>query len=197
MNYRDRFINYVWPRVITFLENYSQAAFTTWIGPYMWNEDGDLKRIITHFCEEEFGLLTVHNETKVAKFYSKIFKDQVDSGKREKRKTFSIDIVITDARTCKNMEELREMEHELFIELKGIANTSWPVDVERKIIGFKEDCDELKHMLDNKFCKNAIAILVDNGDYKGINYVKNKEGFIKELEQDFSPVVPLIWQKER
>ncbi len=35
MNYRDRFVDYVWPRVENFLENYSQATFTTWIGPYM------------------------------------------------------------------------------------------------------------------------------------------------------------------
>lgn len=196
MNYRDRFVNYVWPRVVNFLENYSQATFTTWIGPYMWNEDGDLKRIITRFCEEEFGLLTVHNETKVAEYYSNIFKDQVESGKREKRKTFSIDIDITDARNCKNMEDLRSLEHGLFIELKGIANTMWDIDVKKKIEGFRKDCYKLKLMLDNNFCINAIAILVDNGNHKGNNHIKDKGGFIKQLEQDFSPVVPLIWQKE-
>jgi len=195
MNYDDRFIKYIWPRVTNFLDNYSQAVYKTWIGPYMWNEDGDLKRIITRFCEEEFGLLTVHNETRVAEYYSKIFKDQVDSGKREKRKTFSIDIDITDARDCKNMEELRTLEHGLFIELKGISNTMWPIDVNKKIEGFREDCEKLKHMLDNKFCKYAIAILVDNGDQKGDNHVKDKISFIKGLENIYSPVVPLIWQK--
>jgi len=41
----------------------------------------------------------------------------------------------------------------------------------------------------------SIAILVDNGDHKGINHIKDKVSLIKELENDFSPVVPLIWQK--
>lgn len=195
MNFRDRFEKYVWPRVVNFLENYSQAVFTTWIGPYIWNEDGDLKRIITRLCEEEFGLLIVHNETKVAKFYSNIFKDQIESGMRAKGKTFSIDLDITDARECKNMEDLRDLKHELFIEIKGIANTMWGVDIKKKIEGFKEDCKELKEMLDNNFCKYAITILVDNGDHQGNNHIKDKSHFIKELENDFSPVLPLIWQK--
>lgn len=195
VNYRDRFENYVWPRVVNFLENYSQATFMTWIGPYMWNEDGDLKRIITRFSEDEFGLLTVHNETKIAKFYSNIFKDQVESGKREKHRTYSVDINITDARDCKNMDDLRDLQHELFIEVKGIANTMWSIDVKRKIEGFREDCEKLKQMIDNMFCKYAIAILVDNGDHQGNNHVKDKSSFIKELENEFFPVVPLIWQK--
>lgn len=162
----------------------------------MWNEDGDLKRIITRFCEEEFGLLTVHNETRIAEYYSKVFKDQVDSGKREKRKTFSIDIDITDAGDCKNVEDLRNLEHELFIEIKGIANTMWAIDIKKKIEGFKKDCARLKHMIGNKFCKNAIAILVDNGDHEGNNQIKDKTNYLRELENNFSPVTPLIWQKE-
>ncbi len=195
MNYKDRFLNYVWPRVESFLELYSQATFTSWIGPYMWNEDGDLKRIITRFCEEEFGLLTVHNEAKVAEFYFKTFKDQVESGERQKRKTYSIDIDITDARECKTMEELRNLKHGLFIEVKGIANTMWEIDVRKKIEGFKEDCEKLKEMIKNQFCKYAIAILVDNGDQKGKNHIKDKQNYIQELEKNYLPVVPIIWQK--
>lgn len=194
MNEKDRFLNFVWPRIEAFLVQYSQASFKTWIGPYIWNEDGDLKRVITNFCQEEFGIFSVHNESKIAEFYFKKFKEQVDNGEREKRKTFSIDIDITDARECQDMAEFREIEHKIFIEVKGISTTMWAVDVRKKIDGYEKDCAKLNEMVENDFCKYAFAILIDNGDEQGNYSIQNKELYIEELKQKYSPVVPLIWQ---
>lgn len=197
MNEKEKFLKFVWPRVEKFLDQYSQANFLTWIGPFIWNEDGDLKRTITNICQEEFGLFSVHNESKVAEFYFKKFKNQVEEGVREKRKTFSIDIDITDARECINMEQFRELEHKIFIEVKGISNSMWSVDVQKKIKGYEEDCKKLKEMVDSAFCKYAFAILIDNGDSQGNYNIKNKVSYIDELNQKFSPVIPLIWQKSK
>lgn len=196
MNKKDRFLKFVWPRIEAFLEQFSQASFKNWIGPYIWNEDGDLKRIITNICQEEFGVFSVHNESKVAEFYFKTFKEQVDDNKREKRKTYSIDIDITDVRECQNMDDFRELEHKIFIEVKGISNTMWSVDVKKKIDDYEKDCQKLKEMVDNGFCKYAFAILVDNGDEQGNYSISEKNEYIKELKQKYFPVIPLIWQKK-
>ncbi len=48
------------------------------------------------------------------------------------------------------MDELRDLQHELFIEVKGIANTMWSIDMKMKIEGFRKDCEKLKQMVDNE-----------------------------------------------
>lgn len=97
MNILEKYRTYVWPKIVEFLNDNSQAKYTHqgWYGPCIWSEDGDIKRIIT------------------------------------------------------------------------------------------------------RFCKYGVAILVDQGDKKGKNYILDRKKEVKELEAKFSPVVPLIWQYEK
>ena len=48
------------------------------------------------------------------------------------------------------MEELRSLEHGLFIEIKGIANTMWAIDVKKKIVALKNSKENLTIVKDIK-----------------------------------------------
>ena len=110
MNKLERFLKNVWPRIENFLNLYSQANYKDWYGPYIWNEDGDLKRIVTRFCEEEFGFLIVHNEIAIAKYSFENFNEHLQKGIWIKRARLRIDIDITDARDWKNLNDLSDRD---------------------------------------------------------------------------------------
>ena len=114
MNFQQRFLEHVWPRIDDFFKKYSQASYKTWFGPIIWNENGDLLRMVTRFCEEEFGIFSVHNEAKVGLNYFKNFEEQFKAGERGKQ-TYSIDIDITDIRECKNLEGFKNLKHGYYL----------------------------------------------------------------------------------
>ena len=90
MNEKDRFIIKVWPRITEFFDRFGSANYAGfigsekqgWFGPYIWSENGNTLRIIAKFCEDEFGFLNVHNESKIdrfttcANYFSKPNKDR-------------------------------------------------------------------------------------------------------------------------
>lgn len=194
LNKKDQFLLNVWPRIEHFLDQYSQASYKQWYGPYIWSEDGDLKRIITRFCEDEFGLLVVHNETSISKRHFLRFEEQLKI--EERKKKLSIDIDITDAREWQNDDDYRSSIHELFIEIKGMKKDLKFNDIEKKREGFKEDCKKLKELIDDGYCKYGIAILIDQGDEEGNSYIHDKDILTQLLSELYSPVIPLIWQKK-
>ena len=194
LNKKEKFILNVWPKIELFLDRYSQASYKQWYGPYIWNEDGDLKRIITRFCEDEFDLLAVHNETSISKHHFLRFEEQLKINERKKK--LSIDIDVTDAREWQNYNDYRNNIHELFIEVKGMKNDLTFNDPEKKLKAFKEDCKKLKGLIDDGYCKHGISILVDQGDKEGNNYIPDKEILIQKVNELYSPVTPLIWQKK-
>lgn len=199
MNKKDKFVKYVWPRIENFFDLYSQSTYQNWYGPYIWNENGDINRIITRFCEEEYGFLVVHNETVIAKYTSYQFEKDLNKGiwEKEKKKSLRIDLDITDARHWENNEDFKNAKHELFIEIKGLKIDHYFGEPKKKILSFKEDCERLKKLIDNVYCKYGIAILIDQGNTEGNNYVQDKESLIKELQIKYNPVIPLIWQKSK
>lgn len=160
-----------------------------WLGPYIWSENGDALRVITRLCEDEFGFLNVHNESKINKFQYENF----DSATEDRE---SIDIDVTDASNCDNHEDFRKLTHTLFIEVKQILKGSIFRDPEMKVSGFEEDCAKLQHQIDKGRCKYAITILIDDGDLKGQPYVEDAGCLIKELKERYPDVEPLIWQKK-
>ena len=196
MNILEEFQTYVWPNIVKFLNENSQARYTTqgWYGPCIWSEDGDIKRIVTWFCQKKFGLINVHNETKIANYTFSRFKE--DYEKRIITSRQRIDIDVTDASNWKNNDDFMNNSHGLFIEVKGIRNNhTWGEPKRHKIPGFEKDCEKLKILIDNQYCKFGVAILVDQGDKKGKCYIHDKEKMINTLKAKYSPVVPLIWQK--
>lgn len=198
MNILEKFQNYVWPEIVTFLNNHSQANYTSkgWYGPCIWSEDGDIKRIVTRFCDTYFGPTLVHNETKIAKYTFARFEEDHKNGIIKSRQR--IDIDVTDASSWKNDFDFRNCPHDLFIEVKGISNNhTFGEPRRKKIPGFRCDCAKLKILIDHGYCKYGVAILVDQGDKNGTNYVLKPDKKIKELEEIYSPVVPLIWQPEK
>ncbi|MEE9378410.1 MAG: hypothetical protein V3V33_10280 [Candidatus Lokiarchaeia archaeon] len=194
MNTKERYLSNMWPRIEHFLDQYSQASYKQWYGPYIWSEDGDLKRIITHFCEDEFGILVVHNETSISKRHFSRFEEQLKIN--ERKKMLSIDIDVTDAEEWQNDNDYRNNIHELFIEVKGMKNDLTFNDNDKKIEAFKEDCKKLKGLIDDGYCKYGISILVDQGDKEGNSYIPDKEILIRKMNELYSPVIPLIWQKK-
>lgn len=76
MDEKQRFLEKVWPRVVEFFDRFGSANYTGyfggekqgWLGPYIWSENGDTVRVITKLCEDEFGFLNVHNESKIDRF---------------------------------------------------------------------------------------------------------------------------------
>lgn len=196
MDEKQRFLRKVWPRVAEFFDQFGPANYTGylggkeqgWLGPYIWSENGDTVRVITRFCEDEFGFLNVHNESKIDQFQYQNFKP----GERTK----SIDIDITDASNCGDHEDFRRLTHALFIEVKQISKGCIYKDYERKIDGFKGDCAKLQDQIGKSRCKYAIAILIDDGDLKGQPYVKDAHCLITELKEKYQDVEPLIWQKK-
>ncbi|KKM73663.1 hypothetical protein LCGC14_1408180 [marine sediment metagenome] len=196
MDKQELFLKNIWPKIVKFLDQYSQANYKGWYGPYIWSEDGDLKRLITRFCEDDFGVLQVHNETRIAKYTFSQFELDRSNGLWGNKKGFAIDIDITDAATWKGPEDFRNSTHELFIEVKGLMNKyTYGEPKTKKIPGFEKDCEKLKKLIDNGYCQYGIAILIDQGDQSGNHYVTDKDKKMQELRKDFSPVIPLIWQK--
>ena len=198
MNEKQRFLKKVWPRVVDFFDRFGSANYTGyiggekqgWHGPHIWSENGDTLRVITKFCEGEFGFLNVHNESKIDKFQFLNFKP--DEGRK------SIDIDITDASDCDNCEEFRKLTHTLFIEVKHAFKASTFIfDVKRKIDGFKEDCQKLQYQIQKDRCKYAVAILIDDGDDKGQPYTGDANSLIIEIKEKYPDVKPLIWQKKQ
>jgi len=198
MNEKEQFLKKVWPKVVEFFGQFGPANYTGylggkkqgWLGPYVWSEDGDVVRIITKFCEDEFGFLNVHNESPIDKFRYENFE-------RCHEKREFIDVDVTDASDCKSEEDFRKLTHTLFIEVKHISKGSIYKDPEKKINGFCYDCAKLQHKIKEGRCKYAIAILIDDGDLKGESYVKNVNYFIEELKEKYPDVTPLIWQKKK
>jgi hypothetical protein len=197
MNAKQRFLKKVWPRVGEFFDRFGPANYKGyigveeqgWFGPYIWSENGDTVRVITKFCEEEFGFLNVHNESKIDKFMFANF----EKGEGTK----SIDIDITDASGCENDEALRELKHTLFIEVKhAFKASSFIFDVKRRISGFEQDCQKLQVQINKGRCQHAIAILIDDGDGNGKPYVANANAFMGGLKANYPGVEPLIWQKK-
>ena len=198
MDILEKFLKCVWPEIVTFLNNNSQANYTSkgWYGPCIWSEDGDIKRIITRFCDAYFGPTLVHNETKIASYtfarFAEDYKNRVIKSRQR------IDIDVTDASSWKNNHDFINMPHDLFIEVKGISNNhTWGEPKRKKIPGFRCDCAKLKILIDHGYCKSGVAFLVDQGDKNSKNYILNKDEKEKELKKRYSPVVPLIWQLER
>jgi hypothetical protein len=197
LNERERFLKKVWPRIEEFYNRFGPANYEGfiagdeqgWFGPYVWSENGDAVRIITKFCEDEFGFLNVHNESKIDKFVYENFE------KDEKWK--SIDIDVTDASMCDNSYEFRKLRHGLFIEVKEILKGGMFKDHERKIDGFMYDCKKLQEQIDKGRCKYAIAILIDDGYLNGEPYVKDTGNLIIKLNEDSPDVKLIIWQKKR
>jgi hypothetical protein len=193
MNEKERFLVKVWPRITEFLDRFGSANYTGyigsekqgWFGPYIWSENGDTLRVITRFCEDEFGFLNVHNESKIDKFRFEDFDEN------EGRK--SIDIDITDASDCRSYEEFRNLTHKLFIEIKQITKGMIFNDPKKKMMSFQYDCIKLCEQLKKERCKYAIAILIDDGDLKGKPYVQKE--FIEKIRSSFPSVEILVWQK--
>lgn len=195
MNTLEQFQTNVWPKIVEFLNENSQAKYTHqgWYGPCIWSEDGDIKRIITRFCEDEFGLICVHNETKIAKYTFSRFKEDYENRVLKSRQR--IDIDITDASSWKKNYDFMNNTHDLFIEVKGLRNNhTWSEPRRHKIPGFEKDCAKLKILIDNDYCKHGVAILVDQGDKNGNYYILDKKDKLEGLKTKYSPVVPLIWQ---
>ena len=83
----------------------------------------------------------------------------------------------------------------LFIEIKGLRNNhTWNEPHRHKIPGFEKDCEKLKILIEHNYCQFGVAILVDQGDKNGKNYIYNVSNKLKELQSKYYPVVPLIWQ---
>jgi len=194
MNEKERFLKKVWPRIEEFFDRFGPANYEGflggdnpgWLGPYIWSENGDSLRVITKFCEDEFGFLNVHNESKICKFMYANF----DEGK----KWSSVDIDITDASECKDHKDFRNFKHTLFIEVKHIQKGAIFRTDDK---GFREDCSKLQKQIDKGRCEYAIAILIDDGNLKGKSYIKNKDHLLTELKKDFPDIEPLIWQKNQ
>lgn len=202
MNEKERFLVKVWPRITEFLDRFGSANYTGyigsekqgWFGPYIWSENGDTLRVITRFCEDEFGFLNVHNESKIDKFRFANFNE--NEGWK------SIDIDVTDASECSERDDykkFRNLTHTLFIEVKQIQKGSSMYRVyEKKMVGFHYDCIKLCEQVKKGRCKYAIAILIDDGeiddgDLKGKPYVTDK--FIDKMKSSFPSVEILVWQK--
>jgi len=196
MNEKDRFIIKVWPRITEFFDRFGSANYTGylggekqgWFGPYIWSENGDTLRVITRFCEDEFGFLNVHNESKIDRFMYANFRDD-ESWK-------SIDIDITDASECSkcdDYEKFRNLKHTLFIEVKHIQKGGIFREREKKMMGFYYDCLKLCEQVKKGRCKYAIAILIDDGDLKGKPYISSE--FIEKMKSSFLFVEILVWQK--
>jgi hypothetical protein len=193
MNEKDRFIIKVWPRISDFFDRFGSANYDGflgsvklgWHGPYIWSENGDTLRIITKFCEDEFGFLNVHNESKIDRLMFANFN--------ENKGWKSIDIDITDASGCKSYEEFRNLTHTLFIEIKQITKGMIFNDPKKKMDSFQYDCVKLREQLRKNRCKYAIAILIDDGDLKGNPYVP--KSFIENIKNSFPSVEILVWQK--
>jgi len=197
MNEKERFLKKVWPRIEEFFDRFGSANYEGflggddpgWMGPYIWSENGDTLRVITRFCEDEFGFLNVHNESKIGKFMYANFE--------EGEKRMSIDIDITDASVCNNFKEFRKLKHALFIEVKEVQKGSIFKDPEKRKDGFKYDCGKLQEQINKERCKYAIAILIDDGDLSSEFYVKDADSWIIELKNEFRDIEPLIWQKKK
>ena len=195
MNLLEQFQTEVWPKIVEFLNENSQAKYTPqgWYGPCIWSEDGDIKRIITKFCEDKFGLTNVHNETKIAKYTFSRFKEDYEKKLLKSRQR--VDIDITDASEWENNYHFMNNPHGLFIEVKGLRNNhTWGEPKRHKIPGFQNDCNKLKILIENHYCNYGVAILVDQGDKTGKYYITDKDKMLEDLKIKFSPVVPLIWQ---
>ncbi len=196
MNEKERFLVKVWPMVVDFFNRFGPSNYDGflgskeqgWHGPYVWSENGDALRLITRFCEDEFGFLNVHNESRIDKFRFANF-----SAGEESRE--SIDIDVTDASNCKDYHEFRELTHTMFIEVKEIFKGSIFRGWEKKIEGFKKDCEKLQHQVWKGRCKYAITILIDDGDLNGKPYIIDRDKLIGKLKSKYPDVEPLIWQK--
>ena len=197
MNEKYRFIIKVWPRITEFFDRFGSANYAGyldgekqgWFGPYIWSENGDTLRVITRFCEDEFGFLNVHNESKIDRFMYANFRDD-ESWK-------SIDIDITDASECSkcdDYEKFRNLKHKLFIEVKHIQKGGIFREREKKMMGFYYDCIKLCEQVKKGRCKYAIAILIDDGDLKGKPYISSE--FIEKMKNSFLSVEILVWQKK-
>ena len=187
MNILEEFQTDVWPKIVEFLNENSQAKYTPqgWYGPCIWSEDGDIKRIITRFCEDKFTPTLVHNETKIAKYTFSRFKE--DYEKRILKSRQRIDIDITDASSWENNYDFMNKPHGLFIEVKGLRNNhTWGEPARHIIPGFEKDCAKLKILIDNHYCEFGVAILVDQGDKTGKYYIPDKEDLLEELKVKYS-----------
>lgn len=198
MNEKERFLKNVWPKIAKFLNEKGPANYSGylgpkeqgWRGPYIWSENGDTVRMITRFCEEEFGVWNVHNECKVNKFMFEKY-----NFKKEKARK-SIDIDVTDATGYVSFKQFRESPHTLFVEVKHIFKGAIRKDPTKKIEGFKKDCKKLQEEIRNKRCKYAIAIIIDDGDREGNNYIQDAPGLIASMKNVNKDVEPLIWQRQ-
>ncbi|HDH28486.1 MAG TPA: hypothetical protein ENH13_05080 [Euryarchaeota archaeon] len=197
MNEKERFTKYVWPKVKDFFNKYGPANYDGyqkgkgWLGPYIWSENGDTVKVITRFCEEEFGWDIVHNESKICKYMYANFPLKGETAKERK----SIDIDITNAKKCKNAKDFRNLKHTLFIEVKHIKKGAIYNDPNKKKEGFINDCAKLQKQLDLKRCGYAIAILIDDGDENGEPFIKKCDKLKNEIKKCCPDVEPLIWQK--
>jgi len=211
VNEKERFLKNVWPRVTEFLNEKGPANYSGfiagieqgWRGPYIWSENGDLVRLITRYCEDEFGFPSVHNECKIDKFMFLSYNPKLEKTRK------SIDIDITNAEECedwvldpndprkdKGYIKFRKLQHTLFIEVKHIFKGAIRKDPAKKIQGFVEDCKRLQEEIRNKRCKYAIAIIIDDGDRKGNNYIQDAPGLIASMKNVNKDVEPLIWQRQ-
>lgn len=154
----DRFVSNVWPKVTEFLSKHGGHMYDGyvgrekgwgWHGPYVWSEDGDLKRVITRFCEDEFGFLNVHNESKISQMSFKSFNGD----------NKSIDIDVTNAQACETADEFRSMSHGLFIEVKMFQKGSKASD--EAIAKYLSDCKKLLEEVNAGRCRAGVAVLVD------------------------------------
>jgi hypothetical protein len=203
MNEKERFLVKVWPRITEFFDRFGSANYAGvvgikekvlsgpgWLGPYIWSENGDTLRIITRFCEDEFGFLHVHNESKIDRFRFANFNEN-ESWK-------SIDIDVTNASECSerdDYEKFRNLTHTLFIEVKQIIKgNNMYRGYEKKMVGFHYDCIKLCEQVKKGRCKYAIAILIDDGDLDGKPYVPSE--FIEKMRRSFPSVEILVWQKK-
>lgn len=193
--YLDRFVQNVWPKITEFVSEYGGQTYDGylgpengwgWHGPFVWSEDGDLKRVITKLCEDEFGFLNVHNESKVSQM---AFEEY--SGKSK-----SIDIDVTNAQSVTSRQEFRKLRHGLFVEVKMFQKGSSGSG--EAVAKYLMDCEKLHEEVKAGRCHEAIAIVVDEGDQYGTSYITKWEEQTKQrLEVEvkkYAPVVSLCWR---
>lgn len=118
----------------------------------------------------------IHNETAIAGYTFARFKDDLKNGIFKNR--LKIDIDITEASSWKNKFDFINITHGLFIEVKGLRNDHSWTEPKRKREGFISDCEKLRKLINNEYCKYGIAIIVDQGDKDGIFIFKIQESLL-------------------
>jgi hypothetical protein len=200
MNLAKTFKKEVWPRVERDLKARGSQKYTGftgrekewgWQGPYIWSENGDLKRLIARRCERTFGCWSVHTESKIDQFMYESFK------KSERWKSIDIDVTPVDRiekfkKKKDAHKEFRKHTHGLFIEVKRIAKGQQYQ--KRYIEAFKKDCEKLHKQLTCKpqpRCEYAVAVLSDEHGY--FRSKKAVCAFVKKLKNKYQGVNILVW----